>query len=145
VLEVDQILKQFKTILKQLTRAINLLLYFGLIAGFLVLFAAIYSTLDSRIYEGALMRTLGARRSWLRTTQLIEFCLLGIFAGLLAALIAQMILYVLYSWVMHMPFRPSIWIWILLPTLGALFVGLAGFWGVREVVKRSPMLVLRRF
>lgn len=145
VLEVDQILKQFKTILKQLTQAINLLLYFGLAAGFLVLFAAVYATLDNRIYEGALMRTLGARRSWLRKTQLIEFCLLGVFAGALAALIAQAILYVLYRWVMQMPFHPSVWIWFLLPMIGAFLVGLAGYWGVREVVRQSPMLVLRRF
>lgn len=62
VLEVDQILQQFRTILAQLTAAINLILYFALAAGFSVLFAAVYSTLDQRIYEGALLRTLGARR-----------------------------------------------------------------------------------
>jgi len=140
VLEVDQILKQFKTILNQLTQAIDLLLYFGLAAGFLVLFAAVYATLDNRIYESALMRTLGARRSWLRMTHL-----LGVFAGVLAAVIAQIILYVLYGWVMHMPFRSSLWIWLLLPVVGAFFIGLAGFWGVRFVVNKSPMLVLRRF
>jgi len=145
VFEVDQIIKQFKMILKQLTQAINLLLYFALAAGFLVLFAAVYATLDNRIYEGALMRSLGARQLWLRKTQIIEFCLLGGLAGLVAAFLAQVILYVLYSWVMHMPFRLSLWIWLALPATGALLVGLAGYWGVRETVKRSPMLVLRRF
>ncbi|MGY6277041.1 ABC transporter permease [Methylomonas sp. MgM2] len=145
VLEVDQILKQFKMILNQLTQAIDLLLYFGLVAGFSVLFAAVYATLDNRIYEGALMRTLGARRAWLRKIQLIEFCSLGAFAGVMAVFIALTVLYVLYSWVLHIPFRPSIWLWILMPVLGSLLVGLAGYWGVRDVVKRSPMLVLRRY
>jgi len=51
ILEVDLILQQFKTILTQLTEAINYLLYFALMAGFTVLFAAVYATLDSRIYE----------------------------------------------------------------------------------------------
>lgn len=144
VLEVDQILKQFKIILTQLTQAINILLYFAILAGFMVLFAAVYATLDSRIYEGAVMRTLGARRGWLRKTHLIEFGLLGALAGLLAAAMAQTILYVLYSQVINIPFRPSLLVWLCLPAIGAMAVSLAGYWGVREVVNRSPMLVLRR-
>ena len=63
ILEIDLILKQFKTILLQLTQAISFLLYFALLAGFTVLFATVYATLDNRIYEGALMRALGATRS----------------------------------------------------------------------------------
>jgi putative ABC transport system permease protein len=41
ILEVDTLLKQFKSILTQLTAAINYLLYFALLAGFTVLFAAV--------------------------------------------------------------------------------------------------------
>ncbi|MFI3219550.1 MAG: ABC transporter permease, partial [Methylococcales bacterium] len=52
VLEVDLILQQIKTILTQLTQAINYLLYFALLAGLMVLLAAVYATLDERIYEG---------------------------------------------------------------------------------------------
>ncbi|OYV19111.1 MAG: hypothetical protein CG438_888, partial [Methylococcaceae bacterium NSP1-1] len=97
ILEVDLILKQFKTILIQLTQAINYLLYFALMAGFAVLFAAVYATLDGRIYEGALMRTLGANRSLLRKTHIIEFSTLGLISGLLAVVISEAIIYALYS------------------------------------------------
>lgn len=144
ILEVDQILKQFKTILTQLTQAIDLLLYFALVAGFMVLLAAVYATLDNRIYEGALMRTLGAKRSWLRKTHSIEFGLLGGLAGLLATVIAQAIMFVLYSQVMHIPFQAPLSSWLATPLIGCISVSLAGYWGVREVVNRSPMRVLRR-
>ncbi|MGJ0429125.1 ABC transporter permease [Methylobacter sp.] len=143
LLEVDLILQQFKTILTQLTAAINYLLYFALLAGFTVLFAAVYSTLDDRIYDGALMRTLGANRTFLRKTHLIEFTLLGLISGLLAVLISEIILYTLYTQVMHMEYTPNIYLWAVLPLIGALFVGLAGYWGVRDVVNKSPLLVLR--
>jgi putative ABC transport system permease protein len=33
---------------------------------------------------------------------------------------------------------------LFLPIVGAVLVGIAGFWGVREVVNQSPMRVLRR-
>ncbi|MBL6986974.1 MAG: FtsX-like permease family protein [Methylobacter sp.] len=143
VLEVDLILRQLKTILSQLTEAINYLLYFALMAGFMVLFAAVYSTLDSRIHEGALMRTLGANRSFLRKTHIIEFSLLGLIAGLLAVIISEAILYALYSQIMHMEYLVNFYLWLYVPLTGALFVGLAGCWGVRNTVNKAPLQVLR--
>jgi putative ABC transport system permease protein len=143
ILEVDLILQQFKTILTQLTQAINYLLYFALAAGFTVLFAAVYSTLDSRIYEGALMRTLGANRSLLRKTHIIEFSALGLISGLLAVIISETIIYALYTQVMNMEYRPSLYLWAVIPFTGALFVGMAGCWGVRHVLNKSPLRVLR--
>ncbi len=143
LLEVDLILRQFKTILSQLTEAINYLLYFALMAGFTVLFAAVYATLDSRIHEGALMRTLGAKRGFLTQSHLIEFSLLGLISGVLAVLISEVMLYALYTYVMHMEFRVNVYLWLYVPLIGALLVGLAGCWGVRSVVNKSPLQVLR--
>ncbi len=143
ILEVDLILQQFKTILTQLTQAINYLLYFALMAGFTVLFAAVYATLDNRIYEGALMRTLGANRSLLRKTHIIEFGTLGLISGLLSVVISEAIMYALYTQVMNMEYHPSFYLWTTIPLTGALFVGMAGCWGVRQVLNKSPLRVLR--
>jgi putative ABC transport system permease protein len=143
ILEVDLILQQFKTLLTQLTQAINYLLYFALMAGFTVLFAAVYTTLDNRIYEGALMRTLGANRSLLRKTHIIEFSILGLISGLLAVVISEIIIYVLYTQVMYMEYRPSRYLWAAVPIIAALFIGAAGCWGVRHVLNRPPLQVLR--
>jgi putative ABC transport system permease protein len=143
ILEVDRILKQFKTILTQLTQAINYLLYFSLLAGFTVLFAAVYSTLDNRIQEGAIIRTLGAKRSFLTKIQLIEFSLLGLIAGLLTVVISEVLIYSLYAKVMHIDYHPNYYLWLLMPVLGSLCVGLAGYSGIRHVVNKSPVIVLR--
>ena len=143
VLEVDSILKQLKKILAQLTEAINYLLYFALMAGFTVLFSAIYSTLDSRIYESALLRTFGANRSLLRATHLIEFTVLGLVSGILAVIISETLLYALYSKALNLDYQPTGYLWINLPLIGAITVGLAGHWGVRHVVNVQPLKVLR--
>jgi putative ABC transport system permease protein len=143
ILEVDLILQQFKTLLTQLTQAINYLLYFALMAGFTVLFAAVYATLDTRIYEGALMRTLGANRSLLRKTHIIEFSVLGLISGLLAVVISEVMIYALYTRVMNMEYRPNQYLWAAIPFTAALFVGMAGCWGVRHVLNKSPLQVLR--
>ncbi|NOQ14239.1 MAG: FtsX-like permease family protein, partial [Methyloprofundus sp.] len=143
VLDVDILLQQIKQILTQLTAAINYLLYFALIAGFLVLFAAVQTTLDSRIYTGVLMRTLGAKRGFLQKIQWIEFSALGFIAGLLAVVMAQLVIFSLYHWVLKMDFNINLTLCLIFPIVSALFIGLAGFWGTRSVVRKSPMQVLR--
>ncbi len=143
ILEVDLLLKQFKSILAQLTAAIDYLLYFALLAGFTVLFSAVYSTLDNRILEGALMRTLGANRSLLRKSHLIEFSLLGLISGFLAILISELLIYALYAFVLHLDYRVNWLLWLLIPLSSTLCITIAGYWGVREVVNKSPLRVLR--
>jgi putative ABC transport system permease protein len=143
IMEVDVILQQFKTILAQLTQAINFLLYFALLAGFTVLYAAVYASLDSRIYEGVLMRTLGANRRFLRSTQLIEFTILGLLSGLLSVIIAEVIIYALYTQVIGMTYHPRFFFWFLMPLVGAFSVSLAGWWGLRDILNKAPMQVLR--
>ncbi|MGR9044583.1 MAG: ABC transporter permease [Gammaproteobacteria bacterium] len=143
LLEVDLILKQFKSILAQLTQAINYLLYFALLAGFTVLFSAVHASLGHRIHEGALMRTLGAHRAFLRKTHIIEFSLLGFCAGLLAIALSEIILFALYHQVINLNYTPNLTLWLLMPLISALFVGLAGFWGVKDVVNKSPLILLR--
>ena len=143
ILEVDTLLKQFKSILTQLTAAINYLLYFALLAGFTVLFAAVYSTLDNRIQEGALMRTLGANRALLRKAHIIEFSLLGLVSGIIAVLLSELLVYALYTYVFHLTYQISWLLWLAVPFISALCVALVGYWGVRGVVDQSPMQVLR--
>jgi putative ABC transport system permease protein len=90
-----------------------------------------------------LMRTLGANRLFLRKTHIIEFSLLGLISGVLAVIISEAILYALYSHVMHMEYHVNYYLWGLVPLTGILIVGLAGYWGVRNVVNKSPLQVLR--
>jgi putative ABC transport system permease protein len=143
VLEVDAMLKQFKTILTQLTAAINYLLYFALLAGFTVLFAAVNASLDNRVFEGALMRTLGANRALLTKAHIIEFSLLGLVSGLIAVFISELLLYVIYTYVLHLDYQINYLLWIGLPLISTFCITIAGFFGVRSVVNKSPMHVLR--
>ncbi len=143
VLKVDAILDQFKTILAQLTQAINYLLYFALLAGFTVLFAAVYTTLDQRITEGALMRALGADRALLCNSHLVEFSLLGFISGLLAIMIAEALIFILYYFVLQLNYHPHWLLWGLSPLMGMVTVTFVGYLGVRKVIKSPPMGILR--
>lgn len=143
VLEVDALLKQFKTILTQLTAAINYLLYFALLAGFTVLLASVYSTLDNRINEGALMRTLGANRGLLNHAHCVEFSIIGVVSGLIAVLMFELVSFGLYTYVLHLDFQFNWLLCLFTPIVSAGCVIAAGLWGVKDVANKPPMWVLR--
>ncbi|MGM0595223.1 MAG: ABC transporter permease, partial [Pseudomonadota bacterium] len=142
VIDLDRIMDQVRRILEQVTLAVEYVLVFVLLAGFAVLYAALQASLDERLYEGALLRTLGARRSQLRAGHLAEYALLGALSGLFAAGGAELVAYILYSQVFELSYSLKWWLWLALPPLGALLIGAAGFWGTRRVVRKSPLLVL---
>lgn len=143
VLEMDQVLAQVRTILAQVTAAVELVLLFVLAAGFAVLFAALAASLDERFYEGALLRTLGARRQQLRAAHFAEFAVLGLLAGLLAAIGTELIAYVLYTRAFELEYSFKWPVWLVAPLAGGLLIGLAGYFGTRRVVRQSPLTVLR--
>jgi putative ABC transport system permease protein len=144
ILEVDQLLAQFKKILQQLTAAINFLLIVALLAGFTVLLSAVYSSLDERIYQGALFRTLGASRSLIRRAQFYEFLLLGGIASVTAVMLSELILFAVYHYVLHLNFHfhglsSAITIFGV-----SLFIALTGFIAVRKVVTQPPIRILQQ-
>jgi len=143
VLEMDQILAQVRVILAQVTAAVELVLTFVLAAGFAVLFAALAASLDERFYEGALLRTLGANRRQLRAAHLAEFVVLGVLAGLLAAIGTELIAYVLYTRAFDLEYSFKWPVWLAAPLAGGALIGLVGFFGTRRVVNQSPLTVLR--
>jgi putative ABC transport system permease protein len=143
VLEMDRVIEQVGRIFRQVTLAVEYVLVFTLLAGFAVLFAALQASQDDRLYEGALVRALGGSRRQLRAGHLAEFTALGGLAGLLAAMGAECLVWVLYTEVLYLDHRFQWPVWIIAPVAGALLIGAAGYWGTRAVVQRSPMLLLR--
>ena len=117
----------------------------SLAAGILVLFAALAATADERRFESALLRTLGAHRGQLVQAVLAEFAVVGLLAGIIAAVGAGGA----GMWMARSVFRISSYV----PPLGmlgvsivggAVLVALAGLAGTRRLTRSSPLLVLRR-
>jgi putative ABC transport system permease protein len=143
VLDMEQVLSQVRTIFAQVTSAIELVLLFVLAAGFAVMYAALAASLDERFHEGALLRTLGATRQQLRAAHLAEFMLIGVLAGILAAIGTELIAYLLYTRAFDLEYRFKWPVWVAVPVVGGVLIGLAGYLGTRRVVERSPLAVLR--
>ncbi|WP_407316155.1 ABC transporter permease [Pseudomonas sp. nanlin1] len=142
ILQVEALLEQLRSILAQVTLAVEFVLLFVLAAGLAVLFSGLQATLDERIRQGALLRALGADRRLLVKSRRIEFGLLGAASGVLAALGVELISLALYRYAFDLTWSPHPWL-LLLPVVGALLVGGAGVFGTRRALNASPLTVLR--
>ena len=139
---MDAVLRQLRDILAQVTLAIELLLLFVLAAGITVLVAGLQSTLTERVQQGALLRALGASRKLLLQSQRNEFALIGTCSGLLAWLGCEISSYILYRFAFDLVWQPHPWL-IVLPIIGAVLISAVGMLGTRQVVRSSPLQILR--
>jgi putative ABC transport system permease protein len=73
----------------------------------------------------------------------IEFAALGVFAGLLATVGAELSVYILQAQVMGMAYAPSPWMWPLGIGGGAALIAGLGVFSCRRVVSSPPLAVLR--
>jgi putative ABC transport system permease protein len=143
VIEMDIVVEQIRTIINQVSAAINLVLVVILAAGGLVLVAGVQASVDARVHESAILRALGAQRRLILGGLLIEFATLGLFAGLLATVAAELSVYILQTFVMEMSYTPTPWLWPVGIFSGALVIGTLGVFSCRRVVSTPPVAVLR--
>ncbi|MGE0310597.1 MAG: ABC transporter permease [Lautropia sp.] len=143
IIDTDVIVRQVQAIIDRVVQAVQFLFVFALAAGLVVMYAALASSRDERMHEAALMRALGASRRQLVVAQALELSLSGMLAGLLAALGALLVGWLLATEVFLFPYSPGWWLVPAGALLGALFSAGAGWWGLRTVVDAPPMGVLR--
>ncbi|WP_425293558.1 ABC transporter permease [Lampropedia puyangensis] len=141
--DLSATLQQIQQVLGQVSRAVELLFVFALAAGLVVLFAAVTATREERAREYTLMRAMGAASGLLARVQRAELAGVGALAGLLAAFAAIAIGWALARFVFDFAWDFP-WLAPLLSAIaGALLALLAGWWGLREVLRRPVSESLR--
>lgn len=143
VIEVDAIIAQIQSIVARVTLAVELVLGLILVSGALVLVASVEASMDERMREHALVRTLGASRRRILGSLGIEFCTLGLFAGLMAVIGTEVTVYALEREVFDLGRGLHPWLWGAGPALGVLIIGGLGLAVTRRVVAAPPVMILR--
>ncbi|MCE8022407.1 FtsX-like permease family protein [Halomonas sp. MCCC 1A11036] len=138
LLNIDAILAQVRDVVTQVTRAVELVLAFVLLAGVSVLYAALTASRPARAHESGLLRVFGAGGRLISRVQGAEFAILGLASGLMGALLAELATAGIYvAWLDLAP-RLHPWLWVVLPLGGALLVGAIGHALSRGLRRQAP-------
>jgi len=142
--DLSATLSQVQRVLAQVVRAVEFLFAFTLAAGLAVLFAAVTATREERAREFAIMRAVGARAALLRQVQRAELAGVGLLAGFLASCVAVAVGWLLARYVFDFTWTVRPWVPLAGALAGALLALAAGWWGLREVLRRPVVETLRR-
>jgi putative ABC transport system permease protein len=143
VFDVADILEAVNRLVNNFVIAISFVGSFVLLSGILILIGSVALTKSQRIYENAILKTLGADRRRLLTILVTEYGLLGLLAGLIATGFAISLSFVVTTYLMNIDwqFDPI----LSLAGIGVtmLLVTAVGVAASFDVLFRKPLATLR--
>jgi putative ABC transport system permease protein len=143
LIDIAQALALIQGLMEQAALAVQFVFLFTLAGGLVVLYAAVASTQDERLFQAAIMRALGASRRQIRRAHLAEFTLIGAVAGCVAASGATGLAYFVARRFLQLDYTPDPAVWLIGIAAGALGVAAAGYLGTRRALDAAPLQVLR--
>ena len=142
--DMSQTIAQVQRVLGQVIRAVEFLFAFALAAGLIVLLATITATRGEREREFAVLRAVGAGSGLLRNVQRIELAGVGVLAGFLASVVAMAVGWALAKYAFQFSWQPSVWVPLLGSAAGGVLALMAGWWGLRSILRTPVVETLRR-
>lgn len=143
IFDVADILSAVQRLVNNFVMAVTFVGSFVVLSGILILIGSIALTKSQRVYENAVLKTLGARRTDLATILLAEYGLLGLLAGFIGAVFAAAMSFAVSKYVFDIEWAPNAGLYgtgILVTCVLVMAVGaLASF----DVLFRKPLATLR--
>lgn len=143
VLDLALVQETVDGVLSKVALAVRFLALFTIAGGFVVLIGALATSRHQRVRESVLLRTLGASRAQVRWILVVESLALGALAGLAGTLLAGLAAWPLVTAIFELdysvPVAPFLAAWVGMAALTTI----AGLLNGRDVLRRSPLAVLR--
>lgn len=143
VIDIDAVLAQVRSTVDQVSLVVEAVFGFSLLAGVLVLLAAVSASQDERLLEGGVMRVLGGSGRQLRLAQASEFAAIGLLSGVVAAIAASVLAGVVAEQVFDLPWRADLGLATTGALAGLLSALAAGLWATRRIIHAPPSVTLR--
>jgi putative ABC transport system permease protein len=143
VIDLREILQTIQTIVNNVTLAVTVVGVLVLLSGALILVGAVSMTKFRRVYEAAILKTLGASSRLIATMLVLEYGVLGAIAGTVGALGAIVLSWAIARYALEMPWdaTPSITISGIVAT--SVLVAAIGVVASVDVLRHKPLATLR--
>lgn len=142
-IDVRDIIEIARGIIENVSLAISFVGGFVFLSGLLILIGSIAMTKFHRLYESAILKTLGAKKKLIVLVTLVEYGILGLLAGLLGSLAAIALTWAISEKALSITwhFNPSVNLWgIGVALILVTAVGVLSSW---DVMIKKPLGILR--
>jgi putative ABC transport system permease protein len=114
-----------------------------LLTGILVLAGALLASLDSRIYDAAVLKTYGATRGQLIGAFAAEYAILGLAAAVFGVITGSLASWFMAYWILEMPWRFSLPVALLTALIAVVVTVAAGLIATWRALAARPAPLLR--
>jgi putative ABC transport system permease protein len=143
VIDLREVLDTVASIVNNVTLAVTVVGGLVLLSGSLILIGAVSMTKFRRVYEAAILKTLGASSRLIATTLLVEYGVLGAIAGTVGALGAVVLSWAVARYALDLPWEPSPAMTLGGIVVTAVFVAAVGVLASLDVLRHKPLATLR--
>jgi putative ABC transport system permease protein len=142
-IDIREILARARTIVENVSLAISIVGLVALAGGALILAGAVAMTRFQRIYEAAILRTLGATSRTLAAMLAFEYGLLGALAGVIGSAGAAVLGWAAARFLFDMVWSPAPGVNVIGVAVTGALVCAIGVVASLEVLRRKPLGTLR--
>jgi putative ABC transport system permease protein len=143
IIDLALILKTLDEILEKISFVIRFMAGFSILTGIVVLIASVLISKYQRIRESVLLRTLGASLKQILAITALEYFFLGALASATGIVLSLAGTWALAKYTFKTPFVVNVLPLLVVFVLICLLTVVIGLMNSREVLKRSPLEVLR--
>ena len=143
VIDLREVLDTIKTIVDNVTLAVTVVGALVLFSGSLILIGAVSMTKFRRVYEAAILKTLGASSRLIATMLLLEYGVLGAIAGTVGAAGAVVLSWAVARYGLDLPWEPAPLLTIGGIVVTATAVAAIGVIASLDVLRHKPLSTLR--
>jgi putative ABC transport system permease protein len=143
VIDLREVLDTIQSIVDGVTLGVTVVGGLVLFAGMLILIGAVSMTKFQRVYEAAILKTLGASSRLIATMLLLEYGVLGAIAGTVGALGAIVLSWAVAKYALDLAWHAVPVVTIVGIGATAVFVAAIGVLASIDVLRHKPLATLR--
>jgi putative ABC transport system permease protein len=143
VIDIREVLDTVRGVIANVTLGITVVGALVLFTGVLILVGAVAMTKYRRVYEAAILKTLGASSRLVGSVLLVEYGLLGLLAGAIGAAGGAALSWAISRYVIETAWRPPVVETVLGIVVTTVLVAGVGLAASLDVLRRKPLATLR--
>jgi putative ABC transport system permease protein len=143
VIDLREVLDTVRGVINNVTIGVTVVGALVLLSGALILIGAVSMTKFRRVYEAAILKTLGASSRLVAAMLLLEYGVLGAIAGTVGSVGGNALSWAVATYALELPWAPRPVLTVIGIVATTLFVATIGVLASLDVLRHKPLATLR--